>query len=61
MSENELKVVVFDDGKGFDPESALHRGGQGLRNIEERMKSIHGKVHYQMLNGCRMELTMPLK
>jgi len=61
VSENELKVVVFDDGKGFDPESALHRGGQGLRNIEERMKSIHGKVHFQMLNGCRMELTMPLK
>jgi len=61
VSEDELKVVVSDDGKGFDTESAHHRGGQGLQNIEERMKSIHGKVHYQMLNGCRMELTMPLR
>jgi len=39
----EIRLVVSDDGIGFDGEEALRRGGLGLRSIEERVRLIGGE------------------
>jgi signal transduction histidine kinase/PAS domain-containing protein len=34
-------MIIEDDGEGFDPEVVEQAGGQGLRNIRERAKTIN--------------------
>jgi len=40
-----LEISVFDDGKGFDPK--LVRTGNGLFNMESRVKEMKGSVRIQ--------------
>ncbi len=37
-----LEISVADDGKGFDPQSA--KAGNGLSNMESRVKEMKGTV-----------------
>lgn len=59
-----IRCVVDDDGKGFDPFKALApqaRQGLGLAGINERLTSLGGKlgVESQPGNGARMILEVP--
>jgi signal transduction histidine kinase len=40
--DGSLVMTIADDGKGFDPE--LAREGNGLRNMEERARSLNGTL-----------------
>jgi signal transduction histidine kinase len=40
---SEIRLVVSDDGIGFDAEEALRRGGLGVRSMEERVRLIGGE------------------
>ncbi len=40
--EKELSIIISDDGIGFDMNKKLK--GIGLKNIQDRMKSINGKA-----------------
>lgn len=42
----ELQLVYRDDGQGLDPALAATSKGMGLRNIEERVKVMKGKIRY---------------
>lgn len=57
----ELVVLVEDDGKGFDP--ALKQEGNGLKNIQSRLKYLKGTVEWQSAPGegtsVLMHLPMP--
>jgi signal transduction histidine kinase len=60
-----LRVVVDDDGSGFDPKAKLAphiRRGLGLASIGERMASLGGKLHLdsQPGQGARAILETPL-
>ncbi len=35
-----VRMTIEDNGIGFDPKSAEHRGGQGFRNMRERAANI---------------------
>ncbi len=63
--EKALRIVVIDNGKGFDPAAVEQKkledlitqrktGGLGMRLI----KSFMDEVHYAMIPGVKNELTM---
>jgi len=43
QSEENVVLEVVDDGRGFSPENVA-LGGLGLKNIEERVKQLDGKL-----------------
>ena len=50
-----FRMTITDDGVGFD--GAKPRGGQGLRNIRERLTALDGRLEIQSTNGKGMRLT----
>ncbi len=42
--ENEIQIVVEDDGLGFDYESALRSNGLGLKSISSRVEQFKGSI-----------------
>jgi signal transduction histidine kinase len=55
-----LHLHISDDGMGFDP--AQTRGGLGLRNIQERMARLQGRLAITSApgNGTRLDAVIPL-
>ncbi|MBX2971492.1 MAG: sensor histidine kinase [Flavobacteriales bacterium] len=51
-----VKLVIADDGKGFDPE-AMARAGNGLRNMRARAEAIGVRLtlHSTPGHGCTVE------
>jgi PAS domain S-box-containing protein len=37
-------LQIRDNGRGFEPEKAVHRGGMGLRNMAERAEKLGGSI-----------------
>jgi signal transduction histidine kinase len=56
-----IRLLVKDDGKGFDMESK--KNGVGLRNIISRADLFGGKSLIQSSpgNGCELEVIFPYK
>ena len=56
-----VKLVVSDDGKGFDP-AASARTGNGLRNMQARAEAIAGTLAIEsaIAGGCVLQLEGPL-
>ena len=47
FDKNNLKIIVTDDGKGFDFKSALKKKSHfGLKNIQTRVENLHGTVSF---------------
>lgn len=44
QTEDDLEMVIQDNGCGFDPEKAMLCGGIGLKSMEEQMRIIGGKL-----------------
>ena len=42
--ENNLNIVVEDNGVGFDAEQAQAKDGMGMRNMETRVKKLKGTI-----------------
>ena len=45
-----LSIVVQDDGRGFAPDSQ-RPGGNGLRNMQQRLESIGGRAEVETEAG----------
>jgi signal transduction histidine kinase len=58
-TNGQLKINIADNGVGIDPEK-IRRFGNGLKNIERRMKGIGG--YYKIINngGTETVLALPL-
>ncbi len=54
-------LQIDDDGQGFDPQK-VRAGGQGLRNIRERVKAMGGElvVKSSATQGTTIEVFLPL-
>lgn len=69
LSAEALEITVADDGCGFavvDPASAIAppaTGGNGLRNLRERIASVGGECRIESVpgQGTRVTLRAPLK
>ncbi|MFZ3063279.1 MAG: GAF domain-containing sensor histidine kinase [Actinomycetota bacterium] len=64
--EDEVTLIINDDGKGFDvskilPE-AIREGRMGLANMEERVASLNGSLNIlsQPGSGTTIKVTLPL-
>jgi signal transduction histidine kinase len=61
-TENEVRLIVSDDGRGFDPRRADKQQGLGLISMRERMRLVHGEfeIHSEPGRGttveCRVEI-----
>ena len=57
-----VSVTISDDGRGFDPGPA-RAGSEGLKNLRERMKELHGECRIESGagEGTRVVLELPLR
>ena len=57
-----IVLTISDDGIGFDPQRAREIGGLGLIGMEERARSVSGKltIAAQPGSGTRIALEVPL-
>ncbi len=60
-SPAQIKLVITDDGVGFDPQTTPHRGGMGLTTMHERAISLRGALHVHAVpnQGTSIQLTIP--
>jgi two-component system sensor histidine kinase DegS len=56
IEENLVKVIVSDNGKGFDSEAVAQKGGLGLKLIRDRAEMLGGyfEVDSREGQGCRV-------
>ena len=54
-----IRLVISDEGKGFDPRSARHLG-QGLRNIATRAAELRAHLDIRSLPGEGTTITLDL-
>lgn len=59
-SDKELRMLVTDDGKGFDPRKK--RNGIGITNMKMRAESLNGTLRINSApgEGCTLVATFPL-
>jgi PAS domain S-box-containing protein len=57
-----LHLSVTDQGRGFDTQTRSAEGGIGIRSMEERLRSLGGKleIHSGLMEGTRIEAWLPL-
>lgn len=57
-----LRLTVWDDGEGCDPQAAQTSGGSGLGGIRERLQLFGGRfeMRSQPGQGCRIQAILPL-
>lgn len=51
FSNNTLSITVEDNGRGFNTQQLHEKEGIGLRNVEARIKLLHGKTDIRSLTG----------
>jgi PAS domain S-box-containing protein len=62
MEGNELRLVIADDGVGFNPKMMLANSSLGLISMGERVRFVHGllSVESQAGRGTRVEVRVPI-
>ena len=60
VNYNTLILRITDQGKGFDTSIVDASGGNGIKNIRERMVMINGSINFSKDQGHTVELTYTL-
>jgi len=62
-SDREVRVVVRDNGPGFDPPSVAQSGRFGLQTMRERAESVGGSLVIESREGAgtRVEVAIPVE
>jgi len=60
-ASNQLHLKVSDRGAGFDPESAMHKGGLGLISMHERVRLMGGTILIESkpMGGTTVNVRVP--
>ena len=60
LDENQIKIAVSDNGKGFNPDDV--GSGLGLKLIRDRIEILGGfyDIDTAVGQGCRVSLTIPI-
>jgi signal transduction histidine kinase len=60
MGRNGLTLTIEDDGRGFADQTAAI-GADGLRNMDERMREVGGRIEIASApgSGTRVIITLP--
>lgn len=61
--QNEINIIIEDDGKGFDYEKAIEKGGLGLKSINSRVHYLDGMIHWDTMpnQGTSISINIPSK
>ena len=59
--QNELHILVEDNGKGFDYDAATEKGGLGLKSINSRVQFLDGTIQWdsQLEQGTSITINLP--
>lgn len=62
LDDNFVKMIVSDNGKGFDPSQAATFSGLGLKVIKERVEILGGYLDLDSAvgQGCRITIQLPV-
>jgi signal transduction histidine kinase len=61
LDEGDLVLTITDNGQGFDVfQTARSSTGNGLRNMQQRARALHGELEIQSLPGSGTTLTLSL-
>jgi|GEM_PF-6475764 len=60
-NDDELTIIIEDNGKGFDIAQARKNGGLGLRNIEERAAQLGGNAVFDAMLGRGVTVIINIK
>jgi signal transduction histidine kinase len=60
--EARVRLLVGDDGIGFDPAKDIREGGLGLTSMRERARGMGGSIRVETSpgDGTRVEVTVPV-
>jgi len=60
--KNEVNLLVEDNGRGFTYETALAKGGLGLKSINSRVAYLDGTIDWdtQPNNGTSLTINIPI-
>ena len=51
LKNNQLRILVEDDGDGFGVEDAFNKKGLGLSSVVSRVEFLHGKIDWDSVKG----------
>ena len=57
--ENELRILIRDNGKGM-PEQPANRWSNGLRNMKKNIESVKGSISWVTKNGTAVQIQAPM-
>ncbi len=62
QKNNEIKINLKDNGKGFDMTNASKKNGMGLRNVKSRLLPYNGEINVasNLGKGTQYKITIPL-
>jgi len=58
--DDEIHLVIEDDGKGFDITSAKEKGGNGLKNLALRVSWLNGDIDIYSQGGTSISINVPI-
>jgi two-component system sensor histidine kinase DegS len=63
LGDTALKVMIEDNGKGFDPQILKERSNMGIKIIRDRVEMLGGdfELNTHIGEGTRISLTIPLQ
>lgn len=61
--DDDLTIIVEDNGQGFNYEEQVANGGLGLKSINSRVQFLDGTINWdtQLGNGTVLNVTIPVK
>ena len=59
QSDDELRMIIQDNGTGFE-RSKRFEGGNGLKGMEERIEFLNGSIEIESDEGTTVTLSIPL-
>lgn len=62
QDKHSIQLKIIDDGQGFDVSTAKQKGNYGLRNMEERVKSLGGILNLisSIGKGTSIDIQIPI-
>jgi signal transduction histidine kinase len=59
---NEINLIIEDNGDGFDYEKAVAKDGLGLKSINSRVDFLDGTIEWdsKLGNGTSISINIPL-
>lgn len=59
--QNEINIIVEDDGEGFDYSEEIKKGGLGLKSINSRVQYLDGTINWdtKLDKGTTINITIP--